>query len=72
MSSSKDKTILWAMGITAFCLIVTVICLVVIFNTNGIQDWRVLLPICIAIGGMTISASFLFIVLRCVRGKKDH
>jgi hypothetical protein len=65
MTKCKDKKILWAMGITAFCLIVTVVCLVVVFNTDGIQNWRVLVPICIAICGMAVSASILFIVMRC-------
>ena len=53
------------MGITAFCLIVTVVCLVVVFNTDGIQNWRVLVPICVAICGMAVSASILVIVMRC-------
>ena len=71
MPKSKDAKILWTMGITAFCLIVSVVCLVIVFNTDGVLNWRVLLPICVIIVGMVISASLLLFILKCGCKKAD-
>ena len=59
------------MGITASCLIILVVCLVIILNTYGIQDWQVLLPFCFALGAMVVSASVLLFVVKCGCKKND-
>ena len=65
MAMNRDKKILWTMGSVAVCLIGLVVTLVVIFNTEGVTNWRVMLPIGIALIGITISGTFLLFVLKC-------
>ena len=71
MAVSNDKKILWSMGITAFCLVILVVFLVIFLNTYGIQNWKVLLPFCFALGAMVVSACVMLLVVKCGYKKND-
>ena len=64
MQKSKDKKILVAMGITAICLVIIVLCIAVTFTTEGIMSIRVLVPIVIGICSVAASAGVLLFVLK--------
>lgn len=65
MGNSNDKKILWTMGIVASCLIVLIVSLALFSNVEDVNNWRVLMPISFAIGGIIISAILLLFVLKC-------
>ena len=65
MKKNNDKKIIWAMGITALGLVAIVISLAVSLTTDGLQNPKVLLPVCFALGAMIISASVLFFAFKC-------
>jgi uncharacterized integral membrane protein len=70
MEKNKDKKILWSMGIVAICLIFLVVSFVVFSNVDEMGTWRVLLPLGIALGGITISCTLLLCILK-FGGKKE-
>ena len=59
------------MGIVAICLIITVVSFVVFSNVQDMGNWRVMLPMGIAIGGITISATVLLLIFKCSCKKEN-
>ncbi|MBT5365629.1 MAG: hypothetical protein HOK75_05435 [Phycisphaerae bacterium] len=70
MATCNDKKIFWIMGIVAFCLIVTVITLVVSTNYSALSSWKFLLPISVMLACSLISVALIMVALKC-GGKKE-
>ena len=70
MATCNDKKIFWIMGIVAFCLIVTVITLVVSTNYSELSSWKFLLPISVMLACALISVALIMVALKC-SGKKE-
>ena len=65
MADTNDKKILWTMGITALGLGAIVILLAASLTTDGLQNPKIFIPVCIALGAMFVSASVLFFAFKC-------
>lgn len=64
VNKNTDKKILWAIGTSAFSLVVLVVCLAAALTTEGFQNWKVLLPICFMLIAMLTSMSVLLFIIK--------